>query len=127
MKEKFNIELVFISTTVGIYNILSPIRLWEFFRSDRMYVGFVRIPSFYDIAYAPQTLRDFVFDEYNRSDIPDKYRKQILGYLTNNVPAKADQKIQVEKFIKQMDKLDSIRSTNWKETFPEISKRIIDV
>jgi hypothetical protein len=127
MKEKFNIELNFINTTVGLYNILSPIRLWEFFRSDRMYVGFVRNPSCYDIAYAPRALREFVREEYEKSDIPDKYKKQIIGYLDNNIPDELQQKTQIYAFVDRMDKLDSIRSTNWKETFPEIAKRITDV
>ena len=127
MKEKFNIELNFINTTVGLYNILSPIRLWEFFRSDRMYVGFVRNPSCYNIAYAPRALREFVREEYEKSDIPDKYKKQIIGYLDNNIPDELQQKMQIYAFVDRMDKLDSIRSTNWKETFPEIAKRITDV
>jgi hypothetical protein len=127
MKERFNIQLDFINTTVGIYNILSPIRLWEFFGSDRMYVGLIRNPSCYDIKYSPKALREFVCEEYDKSDVPDKYKKQIIGYLNNNIPLEIEQNFQIEKFIERMDKLDSIRSTDWKKTFPEIAKRVIDV
>lgn len=124
VKDNYNIEADFFNCTVGIYNILAPIRLWNEFRSDKMFVGFIRNPKCYDIAYIPQKLRDFVIEEYQKSDIPQSFKSQIIGYLNNyNTP---DNK-QIADFVERMDKLDSIRSTNWKATFPEIAERIIDV
>lgn len=124
METDYGIKLDFVNCTVGTYNVLAPIRMWEYFRSDKMYVGLIRNPKCYDIAYMPTRLKEFVVAEYEKSDIPQKYKNQIIGYLQNHSHSENDCAKQTFDFVTRMDKLDSMRSTNWKQVFPEIAERI---
>ena len=63
-----------------------------------------------------------IIDVYDKADIPVNTKSLIVGHLTKTFDEIDDEesKKHIEYFYKRMNKLDEIRGTNWKKTFPEI-------
>ena len=118
-----NIEITHISSCVGLYSLFSPIRVEDYYTR----LGFNNF-SFrllrtdpYDIAYLPDSLKRKVIDIYEKSRLSDKWKGFVCGYLENNMNKYEHlSEHQMTRFVNHMDKLDSIRGTNWKNTFPEV-------
>ena len=118
------IKIRHLSSCVGIYSLFSPIRVYDYFSPmgyDTYSFRFLRAPDKVDIAYLPNDIKDVVIERYNKSNLPDKWKNYMSGYL-NKYKGIPQQKInfQMNQFVTYMNDLDTIRGTNWKNTFPEV-------
>ena len=125
-----NLDPLMFTTCVGIYSIFSPIRLYEFFvnRGYKMGTRILNYPWEYDIAYLSKKIKNKILNVYEKSSIDSYNRALVIGYIKNNYDKHTDEESekQIILFKKRMDKLDEIRKTNWKKTFPEIV-RLLDI
>ena len=128
-----NLKIRHLSTCVGIYSLYSPIRLNNYFRKmgiNDLFDGnqldfsfrFLKNPVGTNIALLPRHLKLKMIDVYQNSNLPNKWKNYLIGYLENNLDTYSEELCikSVNDHIIYLDKLDSIRGTNWKKTFPEI-------
>lgn len=122
-----NVNVSHISSCVGMYSIFSPIRVEEYFTElgyNNFSFRFLRTNP-YDLAYLPDSLKNKVIDIYEKSNISDKWKNFVCGYLENNMNKYEHLSVQyLDKFVSHMNQLDDIRGTNWKNTFPEVFELI---
>jgi len=122
------IKVSHISSCVGMYSIFSPIRLEEYFNKlgyNNFSFRFLRTDP-YNIAYLPDSIKKEIIKIYEKSNISNRWKGFICGYLENNMNKYEDiSESYVNKFTSHMDNLDNIRGTNWKKTFPEVSELLI--
>jgi hypothetical protein len=120
-----SIEVSHISSCVGLYSIFSPIRVEDYFSGmgySRFSFRFLRTDP-YNIAYLPDNMKKKVIDIYEKSNLSDRWKGFVCGYLENNMNKYKDESNDyIIKFINHMNKLDDIRHTDWKKTFPDIVK-----
>jgi hypothetical protein len=76
----------------------------------------------------PKSIKQKIIDIYESSNLPKKYHTYVVGYLKNNLDAVTDQEavIKIKNFVGYMDSLDKLRGTDWKKTFPDITKLLFD-
>jgi len=119
-----NIEITRLTSCVGIYSIFSPIRLYNHFSKlgyETYSFRTLRAPEQYDIAYLPDDVKRKVIDTYKASNLPENWKNFICGYLENNMNKYEHiSQNHINKFVTHMDNLDSIRGTDWKNTFPDV-------
>ena len=119
-----NIEITRLTSCVGIYSIFSPIRLYNHFSKlgyETYSFRTLRAPEQYDIAYLPDDVKIKVIDTYKASNLPEKWKNFICGYLENSMNKYEHiSQNHINKFVTHMDNLDSIRGTDWKNTFPDV-------
>jgi pyruvate-formate lyase-activating enzyme len=126
-----NIKFRNITSCVGIYSLFSPIRVHEFFSQmgyDEYAFRVLRSPWHSDVAFLPDDLKMKVIKIYEVSNLPVKWKKFIIGYLENNIGKHTQENCEnhLKNHIMYLDKLDEIRGTNWKETFPEVVSLLKD-
>ena len=128
LKER-NIHISHISSCVGMYSLFSPIRVEEYFSGlgyNNFSFRFLRTYP-YDPAYLPDSMKHKVIDIYEKSNLSDKWKKYVCGYLENNMNKYEEESNEyVAKFINHMNNLDDIRHTDWKKTFPDVVK-LLDI
>ena len=61
-------------------------------------------------------------EDYKNSNLPQRWKNFVCGYLENNMNVYPEEicKNSILEHIDYLNKLDVIRETNWKKTFPEI-------
>ena len=122
------INVSHISSCVGMYSIFSPIRVEEYFNKlgyNNFSFRFLRTDP-YNIAYLPDSIKEEIIKIYEKSNISNRWKGFICGYLENNMNKYENiSESYVNKFTSHMDNLDNIRGTNWKKTFPEVSELLI--
>ena len=114
-----------ISTCIGIYSIFAPIRLHNHFKDSGIAVTSVRAlrsPHAVDIANIPPSVKKTIIQIYEKSDIPDRCKFLVIGYLKNNMDfvSESESKNNIRNFVNYMDSLDRMRKTDWRATFPEV-------
>jgi hypothetical protein len=128
LKER-NIQVSHISSCVGIYSIFSPIRVEDYFSNmgyNNFSFRFLRTDP-YNISYLPDRMKKEIINIYEKSNLSDRWKGFVCGYLENNMNKYEDKSSDyVAKFIKHMNNLDNIRHTDWKKTFPDVVK-ILDI
>jgi organic radical activating enzyme len=124
-----NIQVSHISSCVGLYSIFSPIRVEDYFSGmgyKNFSFRFLRTDP-YNIAYLPDRMKKEIINIYEKSNLSDRWKGFVCGYLENNMNKYEDKSNDyVAKFIKHMNNLDNIRHTDWKKTFPDVVK-ILDI
>lgn len=130
IKDRF--EIRHLSTCVGIHSLYSPLRLHEYFNPlgyNKFSVRILRSPSYQDIAYLPRHIKEQVLDEYEKSPAPISSKALVMGYLHNNMNTYDEEKClsMCRVFINNMDRLDALRNTNWRSTFPEIANLLRNI
>jgi MoaA/NifB/PqqE/SkfB family radical SAM enzyme len=120
----FNVQSI--TECTGIYSLFSPIRLYDYFTSrghDHFSFRFLRFPSHMNIALLPDHLKDIAIKTYEDSNMNDYWKGYHINFLKNNygVYPKEVCESSLREHIKYMDKLDELRGTDWKATFPEIA------
>ena len=120
-----NIDIRHLSTCIGIYSIYSPIRLYEYFKPmgyDTYSLRFLRSPDHSNIALLPDHLKLKVMEVYKASSMPDKWKAFVCGYLENNMGKFSNEQCEtsVRKHIAYLNRLDELRGTDWKSTFPDV-------
>ena len=120
---KYNIPVGQITSCIGIYSLFSPIRLEKYFNNigyNNFSLRFLRTDP-YDIAFLPKIIKLKVIEIYKKSNLSQKWKNFVIGYLTNNLDKYEENSLSyLSKFILHMDKLDKIRGTNWRNTFPDV-------
>lgn len=114
-----------LSTCIGIYSMFSPIRLYETFGDSYDYsLRFLSGPHSFDIAFLPDDAKEKVIFIYENVNMPHRWKQYVISHLKNNMNVHSHETCynHTMKFISYMDKLDSIRGTNWKSTFPDVVK-----
>lgn len=111
-----------LSTCVGIYSIFSPIRLREKFPEHKLSVRLLRSPPHSDIMYLPRNVKLEVIKVYQQSNIEDRWKNFIISYLENNMDTVPESTCvaTLMQHIDYLTKLDRIRGTEWKTTFPDV-------
>ena len=135
-----DIRIRHLSTCIGIYSFYSPIRLYEYFtnlgyKSEMSYgsndifsLRFLRSPKHSNIALLPKKEKKKLIETYKNCILPDKWKNFLCGYLENNMNTYTEEVCiqSVKEHINYLNKLDEIRGTNWKKTFPEIVELLKD-
>lgn len=124
IRKVHNIQIRNISTCIGIYSVFSPIRICETFKNNFIInIRFLTGPHDFDPRYIPKHLKKEIISKYKESKIPENYKSLMIHFFENNMETNSDEVCldYIYKFISYMNKLDDIRGTNWKKTFPDIS------
>jgi len=113
-----------ISSCVGIYNIYAPIRIYEHFSKlgyDKYSFRTLMSPVHMDMKYIPDEQKQQVIRVYQESNLPDGWKKFICNYLESHIGTQSHEEcvMMIENHVSFLDKLDSIRGTDWKKTFPD--------
>ena len=112
-----------IALCLGIYSLFSPLRVYsKFGKKYQINTRLLEFPGEYDIKYLSSDMKKKVIEVYDKADIPILTKSLIVGHLTKTLNQINDKKSKkhIEYFYSRMNKLDEIRGTNWKKTFPEI-------
>jgi organic radical activating enzyme len=129
LKDK-NIQIRHLSSCVGIYSIYSPIRLYNYFSKlgyDTYSFRMLRAPAHFDVAFLPDHMKKEIINTYNDSNLPEKWKNFVCGYLENNMDKYGEVgSFHISNFVKYMNQLDEIRNTDWKKTFPDVVK-LLDI
>lgn len=118
-QNKVNINAV--SSCVGIYSVLSPIRIYEYFSKlgiKEFNIRTLRAPREFDVQFLSNEAKIKLIKAYEMSSLPATKKKYLINHMKNTMN-KHDPEM-IKKFVSRMDKLDEIRKTDWKKTFPEI-------
>ena len=83
---------------------------------------FLRNPHSVDISFLPIGVKKKTIQIYEKSNLPQKWKNFVIGHLENNMEKYTEEEsiIHMKKFTNYMDKLDEIRGTNWRKTFPDV-------
>jgi MoaA/NifB/PqqE/SkfB family radical SAM enzyme len=118
-----------ITMCVGLFDPFAPLRVVPFFKNlgyKNFPTRLLRSPSCYDLAYLPEEVQLKILEIYNTSDIDNVYKVVTTGYIKNNLKTYNEQTrlSYINSFKLRMDKLDELRGTDWRSTFPETYEMI---
>lgn len=121
LKQK-DFDVRHLSTCIGIYSIFSPLRLRNKFPDYKLSLRMLRAPYHSDIMYLPKDVKKEVIRVYKESNIEDRWKNFVITYLENNMNTISDDSCinTTKQHIDYLNKLDEIRGTNWKKTFPDV-------
>ena len=76
----------------------------------------------------PKKEKKKLIEIYKNCILPDKWKNFLCGYLENNMNTYTEEVCiqSVKEHINYLNRLDEIRGTNWKKTFPEIVELLKD-
>jgi hypothetical protein len=97
---------------------------FEQFEKHNSSVRILSSPDYFDVAILPKEVKLDILNVYNEWATTDKKKKQIahlVNYLETNLEG---DDIKVERCIQILTKLDSIRKTDWKTTFPQLYEKL---
>lgn len=121
-----NIKIGHVSSCIGIVNIFAPFRFNEFLKAENLPVidhyRMLRQPEHFDPKYLPKAAKQHVLSVYNKAEF-DHRKSLVVSHLENNMDA--DEELCVQQtmaHVKFLNKLDELRGTDWKNTFPEITR-----
>lgn len=124
-KKLSNVEIQCITTCIGIYSLFAPLRLHSFFGplGYKINTRILEYPLEYEFTYLSARIKQKVIDIYTKCNVPTYVSSLIIGHLkeTLNDSNEHESILQIDAFKRRMDKLDELRGTNWKKTFPEIN------
>lgn len=115
------INITGFTSSVGLATIYSPFRLHPFSEQYNInyFQRFLYSPSVMNITILPSSAKEEIIETYEKNlDRTGPTGLTIINHLKNNFDThKPDD---IKKFVQYMDKLDSIRNTNWQQTLPDI-------
>lgn len=115
------INITGFTSSVGLATIYSPFRLHPFSEQYNInyFQRFLYSPSVMNITILPSSAKEEIIKTYEKNlDRTGPTGLTIINHLKNNFDThKPDD---IKKFVQYMDKLDSIRNTNWQQTLPDI-------
>ena len=115
------INITGFTSSVGLATIYSPFRLHPFSEQYNInyFQRFLYSPSVMNITILPSSAKEEIIKTYEKNlDRTGPTGSTIINHLKNNFDThKPDD---IKKFVQYMDKLDSIRNTNWQQTLPDI-------
>jgi organic radical activating enzyme len=111
---------VSITQTISALNYDSLDEFAEFFKGDYIHYNFVTDPAYYSPAILPQEYRDELHKRYEAT-LPGYLQVQLVKAFGG---VKTDETNQAT-MLQVTKQLDTIRNTNFSETFPELWQRLI--
>lgn len=115
------INITGFTSSVGLATIYSPFRLHPFSEQYNInyFQRFLYSPSVMNITILPSSAKEEIIETYEKNlDRTGPTGSTIINHLKNNFDTHKPEAI--KKFVQYMDKLDSIRNTNWQQTLPDI-------
>ena len=115
------INITGFTSSVGLATIYSPFRLHPFSEQYNInyFQRFLYSPSVMNITILPSSAKEEIIETYEKNlDRTGPTGLTIINHLKNNFDTHKPEAI--KKFVQYMDKLDSIRNTNWQQTLPDI-------
>jgi hypothetical protein len=115
------INITGFTSSVGLATIYSPFRLHPFSEQYNInyFQRFLYSPSVMNITILPSSAKEEIIETYEKNlDRTGPTGSTIINHLKNNFDT--HQPDAIKKFVQYMDKLDSIRNTNWQQTLPDI-------
>lgn len=107
-----------VSLTWQVLNAFTFIELLNFFKNDEVSIRILSSPEFLDCAWLPTTAKQDLITLYKKHNVPD----HLINYLQDTINDYDDQLHQ--QFLSFCDKLDTIRNTNWRTVFVDLTKYI---
>lgn len=116
-------NISYISSCIGIASIYSMIRITELAEkmSIRAQFRYLEGPLWLDLRWLPPSAKQEIIDVYKSLDhgtVRNNWYRSIIKFLEKHMQASNEG--HVKTFVKMMDKLDTLRSTNWKQTLPDV-------
>jgi MoaA/NifB/PqqE/SkfB family radical SAM enzyme len=138
--KEHGIKIRNLSTCIGIYSIYSPIRMYEHFTKlgytpenslygkEMFSLRFLKWPSHANVALLPKKLKLKVIDLYRNSNLSERWKNFLCDYIENNMDTYSEELCvqSVKDHINYLNRLDEIRGTDWKKTFPEVVELLKD-
>jgi MoaA/NifB/PqqE/SkfB family radical SAM enzyme len=121
--QKSGIEIHYISTCVGIGSIYSMMRVNKFAKTLNVPTEyrFLEGPSWLDLRHLPKSAKLEIIEKYKcagEDDADHKWFKAMINLLTKYLDEFDISKL--HEFVRVMDILDEIRSTNWRVTLTDV-------
>jgi hypothetical protein len=118
-----NMAINYLSSCVGIATIYSMIRITELSESLSVPATFrfLEAPSWLDIRALSAPAKKEIINTYKSLDHGEKrknYYNSIIRFLEKYMDF--EDPVSVKEFVSNMDKLDSIRGTDWKNILPDV-------
>jgi organic radical activating enzyme len=125
-KEMSNIKMDFTVTwqVLSAYTTPNLLDYFEQFEKHNSSVRILSSPDYFDVAILPKEVKQDILNVYNEWATTDKKKKQIahlVNYLETNIDG---DDAKVTKCIDILNKLDTIRKTDWKTTFPQLYEKL---
>jgi MoaA/NifB/PqqE/SkfB family radical SAM enzyme len=123
-----NLSINYFSGCIGIATIYSMIRisgLAEEMNIDASF-RFLEAPNWLDLRNLPKSAKLEIIEFYkglNHGETRSKHYRSLIKFLENYLDY--ENILYIQEFIKIMDKLDSIRNTNWRETLPDVYSLLV--
>jgi MoaA/NifB/PqqE/SkfB family radical SAM enzyme len=124
--KEYGLTVEVVTECTGIYSLFSPIRLYDYFTKrgfDKFSFRFLKFPAHMNIAFLPDHLKDIAIKTYEESNLSEYWKNYNIAYLKNNYGVHSAEVCEsyARQHIAYLDKLDELRGTDWKKTFPEIA------
>ncbi len=129
--EDNHLQIRHITACIGIYNVYAPIRIYEYFNKmgfEKFVFRSLMTPEHMDLKWLTDDMKTQVIDTYRQSNLPEGWKNFFINYLSMEMNKNRDGENikQIKKHIQFMDKLDEIRGTDWKKTFPDTIELLKD-
>ena len=109
------------TSSVGLATIYSPFRLYPFSEQFKInyFQRFLYTPPGMNITILPASAKQEIIETYEKNlDKTGPTGQAIINHLNNNFDI--HDPVAIKRFVQYMDKLDSIRNTNWRQTLPDV-------
>jgi organic radical activating enzyme len=110
-----------VSSCIGIYSAYAPLRLIPYFGDlgfNHLRIRTVHYPFSCDLVHLSNIQKQTIIDNYKNTNIGSHYTDFINNYLTQT--RDKENTLQLHSFVARMNRLDSVRGTDWKATMPDV-------
>jgi len=120
-----NVKLDFTVTwqVLTAYTTPNLLKYLSKFSNNNISVRILSSPDYFDVAILPKSVKQDLIKIYTdfEKQHPDIKVSHLIKYLESNVDGDAGK---LRHCVETLNKLDTIRNTNWAETFPELHEKI---
>lgn len=121
-----NFYLAF-SITWQVLNSFTITNLLDYLRKyEESAIRILSEPEEFDVAFLPKCAKIKLVEHYNNWAGDDRWKQKKVAPLIKYIKTNMDNYTSkwYKQFFVTVEKLDSARNTNWKQTFPELNKEI---
>jgi hypothetical protein len=116
-------NISYIASCIGIASIYSMVRITELAEkmSIRAQFRYLEGPLWLDLRWLPPSAKQEIIEFYKNLDhgtMRNNWYKSIVKFLEKHMQSSNED--HVKTFVKMMDKLDTLRGTNWRETLSDV-------
>jgi molybdenum cofactor biosynthesis enzyme MoaA len=119
-----NVKIDFTITwqVLSSFTTLNLLDYLEKFPNHNYSIRILSNPEYYDAAILPSAAKEELIKIYTSWANTDSRRRKISHLINYLEKYKREDFDKLTKCVETLDKLDTIRSTNWRETFPQLSE-----